>query len=121
MQLNENEILDGFGKLLISKVRDRSIDEALLTLRGEAKDVISISMYDNLKSILPDHLDSITDIVIDTVDAALNNFLWMIEEEDIDIVSNENKTVYSLKNISDGLSVDYWNFVDQFSKHKRLA
>ncbi len=117
----QKKLLYSFGAELISFVRDKTINQSLKTIKGEIKDKISLKIADDLKDISDQQTKALEDLIIDSIDSALNNFLWMIEQSDrFDIVAQQDEKIYSLKDSSDGLSVDYWNFVDEFSNIKRL-
>lgn len=117
----EKNLLNKFGSLFIKYGRDRTIKESIDILEGRSKDRISKIISENLQSLSGEQRAAVEDFLIDAVDGALDNFLWMIEQsEEFDLVAYNDKGTYSLDQISDGLSVDYWNFVDEFSKFKRL-
>jgi hypothetical protein len=117
----KHELLNKFGKALIDSVRDRTIEESFRTLKGEIKDKASTNVAKCLSDLTPIQSIAVKDTIIDSIDGALNNFLWMLEQnEAFDLVAGERGNIYSQKEVSDGLSVDYWNFVDDFSKFKRL-
>ena len=119
---NENkEILNDFGKKVIDSVRDQTINQAFRTIQGQIQDNSSKAIAERLANLSNIQEEAIRDLVIDTIDGALNNFLWLLEqEEQIDLISYQDSRPVSLKKVSDGLSVDYWNFVDDFSKYKRV-
>ena len=117
----EQEALDKFGKAFIRKARDLTILEEFRRIEGEGKGVISKKIYDNLKDFSSEQRLAIKKLVVDAIDGALDNFLWLLEESDeFELVAYHEDKTLPLKNISDGLSVDYWNFVDYFSKYKML-
>jgi len=121
MEDHKMEALEDFGKKFVQKSRDFTIQEELKIIEGSAKSPTSIKLHEKLNGFSPEQIETVKDIIIDTVDGALNNFLWLLEQEDqIDLVSFQDGKSVSLKEISDGLSVDYWNFVDKFSKYKRI-
>ncbi len=118
---SNEELLNLFGLKLIYTSRDKTIKEAFNTLKGNIKDKYSLKLAKKLKDAPPKELEAIKEIIIDSVDGALNNFLWFLDENDIfDISCTKNNQTILLKETSDGLSVDYWNFVDEFSKYKRV-
>ncbi|HUX80203.1 MAG TPA: hypothetical protein VMW10_10750 [Alphaproteobacteria bacterium] len=121
MNDNTRKILNNFGEKLIESARDKTIRESIKTIKGEIKDKISLQIAEKLKGIESQEMEAIENLIIDSIDGALNNFLWMIERDDIyDLVADMDSKKFSLKKLSDGLSVDYWNFVDDFSHYKRV-
>ncbi|HQS85015.1 MAG TPA: hypothetical protein PLY23_09020 [Alphaproteobacteria bacterium] len=109
----EQEALDKFGKAFIRKARDLTILEEFRRIEGEGKGVISKKIYENLKDFSSEQRLAIKKLVVDAIDGALDNFLWLLEESDeFELVAYHEDKTLPLKNISDGLSVDYWNFVD---------
>jgi hypothetical protein len=117
----KKDILIKFGDSLIKFVRDRTINEEIKTLKGDIKDQSSLKIYEKLSGLSTGEINAIEELIIDAIDGTLNNFLWMIEQaNDFDLVACKSCQFYSLKEISDGLSVDYWNFVDSYSKYRRL-
>jgi hypothetical protein len=121
MKMQTQKFLDWFGERLIKASRDLTIAQELKILDGSAKAPESKKLHEKLKDFSPEQIATIRKIIIDSVDGALNNFLWMIEQEDeIDLVFYQDNKACSLKEASDGLSVDYWNFVDAFSVYERI-
>lgn len=117
----ERNLLNNFGSLFIKYGRDRTVKESIDILEGKSKDRISKVISKNLQNLSVEQRAAVENFLIDAVDGALDNFLWMIEQsEEFDLIAYDDKGIYSLDQISDGLSVDYWNFVDEFSKFKRL-
>lgn len=117
----EFNLLYLFGENLIKSARDKTIEESIKTINGQIKDKMSLSISEKLKEISQEEKEVLEDLIIDSIDGALNNFLWMIEQhEEFDLIAYENNKNISLRETSDGLSVDYWNFVDEFSQYKRL-
>ncbi len=85
------------------------------------KGPISLDIARRLETLSSEEKEAVEDFVIDTVDGALNDFLWMMEQhEEFDLVGFHESESCSLRDISDGLSVDYWNFVEEHSQYKQL-
>jgi len=115
----QQELLNLFGAALMEEVRDDMVDSKLRAIKGEMKSKISISIAQRLKELSAEQLSAVEDLIITSVDGALNNFLWMIEQhEEFDLVAIKDGQTYSLRDASDGLSVDYWNFVESYSNYK---
>jgi hypothetical protein len=121
MEDSKSEILGAFGKILIEKARDHTIQEEVRILEGTAQSPTSIRLHERLKNFTTEQIEIIKDLMIDAIDGTLNNFLWLLEQENqIDLVAKVDDKQISLTDLSDGLSVEYWNFVDEFSQYKRV-
>lgn len=124
MENKKQEIFDCFGKRLIETARDLTITEEFRVIEGTAAAPSSRELSQRLQSLDSEHLDAIKELIIDTVDGALNNFLWVIEQENISLIAVNQDSPgnnLDLKDFSDGLCGDYWNFVDKFSSYKRSS
>lgn len=117
--ITNKDVLWEFGKIFMESTRDQSITEEFWVLDGTSKAPSDKLLNERIGKLNETQIESIRDLVIDSIDGALNNFLWMIEQrEDFDLVCYKDDQIISLRDVSDGLSVDYWNFVDMFSKFK---
>lgn len=122
MTKNTNaEILETFGKILMH-ARDYTIKEENEIIEGNAKGNLNFELQKKLESLSNDQKEGVRALVIDSIDGAINNFLWMIEQnsDEFDLIAYKDKKVISLQEISDGLCGDYWNFVDHYSHYQRL-
>lgn len=118
---DEKGILEKFSKKLIQTARDAVIEGALQKIMGENKGKIGKKIAEKLSTLTPEQKEAVSDLIINNVDGAINNFLWIIDqEENLDIVAYHDNEIYSLKKISGDLSIDYWDFVEEFSRHKIL-
>ena len=101
-----NPVLDLFGKVLMSEVRDRTIFQWEGNIEGRTKSPHSQEIYRNLQHL--DHKEKayMKQLFSEVVDTTLHFLLSLIEEnEQIDVVfhTDTNKTV-SMTEISDGLA-----------------
>lgn len=116
---SDKEMLWEFGKVFMKTARDLSITQEFKVVEGEAKAPSSIKLHERIGVLKPQQSEAIKDVIVDAVDHALNNFLWVIEQhEEFDLVCYKDGRAISLRDLSDGLCGDYWNFVDMFSKFK---
>lgn len=100
--VKNSQILDSFGKLLVERVRDRSIFIHEKILSGEMGSKESISLYESAKKDPNKKL--ISDCIISAIDETIHHFLWMIEQyEEFDLVYRDGDKITSLRDISDGL------------------
>lgn len=120
----EKEMLASFGKEVAQFVRDESIERLLKILAGHVKAPRLVRLSDKLEQLDEHAKDLLKEVALLCIDNAIDNFLWLFEEkEEFDLIGYtdpEKDSFVSLRDASDGLSVDYWNFVDEFSKFKRL-
>lgn len=112
-QANQN--LDIFGVKIVEDVRDKTVRDILRIIYGKVKAPYLLDLNKRLvESGLNDkQLNIFKEILLYTVDASIDNFLWMVEQED-DLIISYQQT--DLKETSDGLCGDYVGFVDKYSK-----
>ncbi|MSR64359.1 MAG: hypothetical protein EXS18_01085 [Verrucomicrobiae bacterium] len=121
--MNEQEILEYFGKLLMKSARDQSIMELDWILKGESKAPDHRALQEELKNLSPENLALIRKLLIKAVDKTLHYVLSMIEQNQrIDIVSYEKPgEVVSLRDASDGLAGELYSgsgWIANFSAYK---
>ena len=78
----EQEALNNFGKILMEDVRDIVFMQTLKTFEGRIKSPNSIKVYQGLSSLTPEEKKIVESLVLETVDATIHHFLWMIEQGD---------------------------------------
>jgi dGTP triphosphohydrolase len=120
--MKTQEIIENLGKIFIKDVRDYTIRQIIQIVEGEARAPSSRKLHDYIKHLNEDDKKSIKRIAIDSIDTAISNFFWFIEqnEEIIDLVvmSEEDGKSYKLRDISDGMCGDYASFIDDYSAYK---
>lgn len=109
--MSEKEKLDSFGELLISQVRDRSIEQWENMLTGQLKSKRAVNVYEEAQLKLDGPaLEMVTGLVNQIVDSTLHNFLSLIEQEEkIKLLfkgsgCEEDTGEVDIKEISDGLA-----------------
>lgn len=121
--MNNNDILEVFGKLLIEKVRDYTIFQMKELILGEAKAPALKALYDNIKHLSDRDKKNLDKIMITVIDNSISNFLWMLEQEmnlfDLTFLNKPLSVRQSLHDVSDGLCGDYWDFIDNYSEYSR--
>lgn len=119
--MNIKEILNDFGKSLISKVRDGAYEDLLITIDGGFKSESTKKLSKDLSLFSPEQLEIVKKIVLSSIDDTLHHFLWKIEQSDkFDIVAKEQNETFSLKEESDGLCGELYTqegWIEQFSKY----
>jgi len=114
------EVLDNFGKLLISHVRDRTISHYQQMAYGKRQGLHKqkiVSLTDENKKL-------IEDIVFQTVDEAIFNLLNMFEEyeENVELICKDKEgNKYDIEKISDGIMGELFTedgWIAKFSKYE---
>jgi hypothetical protein len=101
-----NNVLDRFGRLLVSEVRDVAVANALNTLRGRMK-VKESEELDEALAPVPENTRKLLEVfATDLVDSTLHDLLSFFEgTEDFLIAFQENENdLIDLNEISDGLA-----------------
>jgi len=123
--VNENEILDAFGRILISEVRDEGIRKHEKIVLGQMKSAQALELHEKLRSFDDEELSRIRQLVVETIDNALHNFLCMIEgnEEmlEVNCGEHEESTKENIRELSDGLAGELYTedgWIARFSTFK---
>ena len=103
---NMKDVLDRFGRLLVSEVRDVAVAVALKSLRGQMKDRASKLLEAELAKVPESTLKLFETFATDLVDSTLHDLLSFFEgNEDFLIAFQENENdLIDLNKISDGLA-----------------
>jgi hypothetical protein len=115
-------LTNDFGKALIKETRDETICQGHKQVDAATDDYYT-DIYSKLDSFSPEQRDVVKDIVIDSIDRTLTNFLWAMDQnERFDIIAyEEDRSIfYSLKDVNAGLYDEYYYFVQDFSKFKMI-
>lgn len=117
------DIIYEFGKDVITEARDITIKQSLNTIDGISKAPLRIKLYSKLQGITDQQKDVIKEIIIDSIDGAINNFLWMMEENNDKYAFTAkcgNGEAFDIEQESDGLCMGQWEFIDQYSKYNTV-
>lgn len=113
--MENEEVLNQFGKMYIESVRDNSLHTLDNILNGGAKASSIKKLNEELKSLslTTDTIKLIQRIATRMVDATLHNTLFLFEQElDGWQISNPDEEIDSIANISDGLSGELYSSKD---------
>lgn len=115
--------LEVFGRLIIEKVRDVTIQDWDSLVDGKSKGVTAKAVNEKLASFTQEELQIIKWIIPKIVDTTMHNFLCMIESsKKFDIkVNTENGVVERLQDESDGLYGELYTkdgWIMKFSKQR---
>jgi len=123
--MGKKEVLENFGKILMSEVRDESIEQYEMIVAGRLKSARALVQHKKLSSFNKDQQAIIREMMVDTVDGVLHFFLCMLEqhEEDIDLNIAVSGTALkeNIKDLSDGLEGELYTedgWIAQFSAYK---
>lgn len=123
--MTKQEILQKFGRILISEVRDEAIDKYEMIVGGTMKSVPAIDIHRKLNSFTDEQLSIVRQVVVGSIDDVIHNFLWMLEqhEDDIDLLCGEDEesNKENVCDLSDGLSGEIYTedgWIAKYSNHK---
>lgn len=110
------EALDRFGSLLVNRVREKAIQDWTKILDGRMKGESAERLRPELSRLEPGDLALIERLVPMIVDTAMHHLLWALEqEESVDIaVKGEGATVPSIREVSDGLAGELYDWIRRF-------
>jgi len=108
--------LDEFGRLLMTKVRDKAIDEWDAMIDGRMKGDTAKKVGKDLKSFSEEERAILKRLVPEIVDTALHHLMWTLEQHDE--VSLRMGTGPELRSISDGLTGDLETWKERYSKQR---
>lgn len=122
-KFQKNKILNDFGKNFIEAVRDESIKRLFKIIEGNVKAPKLLKLHKKLESLDEETINLLKELATECINNSLHNFLWFIEDsEKIDLLVKDlnNNNLYSLKEISDGLSGELYTqdgWIEKFSKY----
>ncbi|RKZ38974.1 MAG: hypothetical protein DRR00_33750 [Candidatus Parabeggiatoa sp. nov. 3] len=123
--MTKDEVLEKFGQILMSEVRDEAIEKYEMIAAGTLKSTPAMELNKKLSSFSDEQLSIVRQLVASSIDDVIYHFLWMLEqhEEDIDMTCSEDaeSTKENVINISDGLSGELYTedgWIAKFSNYK---
>lgn len=123
--MTKEEILQKFGQILISEVRDEAIDKYEMTVSGTMKSAAATEFHNKLNKFSEDQLSVVRQVVVSSIDDVVHNFLWMLEqhEDDLDLFCSEDEgsDKKNIRELSDGLSGEIYTedgWIAKYSNHK---
>lgn len=116
------DIIYNFGKDVIVKARDMTIQEDLSILEGTAKPPIYKNIFKKMEelSFSKEQKEFMRALIVNAVDGAMNNFIWMMEEHNDKyafIAKDDDGGGFDIEQESDGLCMGQWEFIDCYSKY----
>ena len=125
LKMTKEKILQKFGQILISEVRDEAIDKYEMTVAGSMKSAPATTLHNKFRQFSEDQLSIVRQAVVNSIDDVLHNFLWMLEqhEDDVDLLCGEDdgSGKENIRELSDGLSGEIYTedgWIAKYSNHK---
>ncbi|WP_454054441.1 hypothetical protein [Clostridium sp. Marseille-Q7071] len=119
--MNEN-ILDYFGKILITEVRDETITSWNMMLRGKMRGITAQQIREKISVFNDEELEVLKWLIPKIIDSSLHNLLLMIEQNDaIKVEVDDGQKDNDIKEISDGLEGELYTedgWISRFSKER---
>ena len=113
-------ILDEFGKILITEVRDGTIDSMNKMIDGTMKGTIAKLIRKKISILDKEQIEVLKWLIPEIVDFSLDSMLFMFEgHPDLQLVFQG----VDLKEVSDGLSGELYTedgWIQKFSKYDEL-
>ena len=124
----KKKILDTFGKIIISNVRDSSLEISMDIVKRTTKNQIKLYQYDKLSNLSVEEQELICDLISETITDVIYRFLELFEEnsDKIKLVYKFNGSDYDLTQISEKMGSEIACFEDEgwiqkFSKLGRFV
>lgn len=117
-----NNLLEKFGHLLMTEVRDETLEKYEMISSGKLKSSIALELHNKLSTLDQEQLSVVMGIVMSSIDDTIHNFLWMFEqyEDIVQVICHEDEITANLNDISDGLSGELYTddgWITRFSKY----
>ena len=103
-----NIALETLGKFLMNKVRDRTLQELTDIFSGELNEEHADEIRKSMSWTTDEQMNSIKEVVRETVDATLHNLLWALEEdkESVHLTITDGNETISAAAASKGLAAE---------------
>lgn len=121
--MTNKDLLDSFGKLLMSEVRDEAIEKYEMIAQGKIRSKSAQDLNSKLSKLDDEQLSLVREAVVSSIDDVLHNLLWMIEQSDdqITLTCNDENNAVNIHTISDGLSGEMYTedgWIAKYSRYK---
>lgn len=119
--MNRN-VLDYFGKLLMSGVRDETITNWDMIVNGEMKGITAQQVREKISSFSEEQIEVLKWLISKVTDSCLHNILITIEKNDeLKVTISDGQIDTNIKQISDGLEGELYTedgWITRFSKKR---
>jgi hypothetical protein len=120
--MNNNNILDYFGKILMSDVRDETITSWDMIVNGKMKGITAQQVKEKLTCFSEEQKEVLNWLIPKITDTCLHNLLVMIEQSNkVKVSVNDGQTNIEVKQISDGLECELYTedgWIKRFSNER---
>ena len=114
-------ILDEFGKILITEVRDGTIDSMNKMIDGTMKGTTAKLIRKKIAILNEEQIEVLKELILEIVDCSLDSMLFMIEgDPELQLIFQG----VDLKEVSDGLSGELYTedgWIQKFSEYKEFT
>lgn len=109
------EIMDEFGKIIISNVRDDALKISMDIVKRTTKNQIKAHQYDKLNNLSEKEQEAVCDLLSETVTDVIYRFLEAFEENNdkIKLLYNYQGTDYDLTQVSEKMGSEIACFEDE--------
>jgi hypothetical protein len=119
----KNQLLDEFGKSVMSDVRDDAIDFLEKLIAGKMADATSKDLRRRLPQLEPAGREAIGELLVAAVDATIARMLNYFEENDVEVTIRDaaDGSRRDIRKLSDGLVGELYTqdgWIAKFSKYK---
>ncbi len=116
-------MLEKFGEILISKVRDKVINDWEMILDGKMKGSSAVQVRDLLSGYSNEQVEVLERLIPQVVDTALHHLLWTLDQLDTlkILLLDTDGTSWDIKKLSDGLPGELYGdqgWIKRFSKKR---
>ncbi|MBS9429831.1 hypothetical protein CE143_16020 [Photorhabdus luminescens] len=122
--MSDTELLKIFGHILMTTVRDRSIERFENISSGTVKAKYLLELHNLIENFTLEQREILRKLVVESIDNVIFNLLDMLEQNEDSmklLLSENNGSERNIINISDGLSGELFTddgWIEQFSKYK---
>lgn len=115
--METNEIVNEFGKTFIENVRSEALWQLESIIAGTMKSENAIKLHNKICAFSSEERAILKEIATDAIDRALFKVMFMFEtSEDFIIGAVQEDEIFDLKDLSDGLSGEYYQWVEDYEE-----
>ena len=121
--INKEAIIYDFGKEVIVKTRDMTIEENFDIVEGNSNAPSDVALHNELKTLTEEQRDAVKKLIINSIDSSINNFIWNMEESGDKysfVAKCEDSTEFNIEKESDGLGMGQYVFIERYSKYNDI-
>ena len=123
--MRDNAVLEKFGRIAMTEVRDEAISKFEMILSGKMKSDSAIMLHEKLSGFSDADRDIIKHTLVSSIDDVIHNFLWMFEQHEDDLkllCRNDGKADWTdVEESSDGLAGELYTedgWIAKFSQFR---